>query len=1342
MRTFPMSLRALLVGLYSLAGVAPAQEREPGFRPGAYAVRGARIIVEPGRVIEKGTVVLRGGRIEAVGAGVAVPFDAEVIEGEGLTVVAGFVDGLSHRGLDPKAERSRTGGGRAFDYSKNASAATPPDNRKGMTPEYSAAEAVSLDAAASDAWRRLGFTASLIAPEGIIVTGRSALVSHSGLPRREIVLAGPVGLHANFRSTGPDYPNTTMGVIAHIRQTLIDAEHHRRSWAHHERTGRQGAAPPSDPALEALAPVLDGKLRVFLEADTFDEIHRALNFAEEFNLSVGIVGGAEAYRVVDRLKARSAPVIVRIELPEEPKVDGGDEMGGAPRRVRADQHRRWRERAGCAAALHAAGIRFALGSMGTEKADKAAAGLRAAVKHGLSPDGFLAALTVNPAKICGLEGRAGTVEAGQLAHLAVFSAHPADPDAKLRYAFCDGVKFDYTSPDSARPRPALTPAGKVGKGKREPKAGEPEKAVAKDEPAAVPMEKAPERKPDPVPVAGIGAEPATEIDEDRRPRTKTGGNVLIRNATILTVTKGTILRGSILVRDGKIAAVGETVEAPPDIPVIDAYERFVMPGIVDTHSHMAISGGVNEATLSIVPEVRIKDVVNGSDLQLFRSLAGGVTTARLLHGSANCIGGQDAVIKLKYGRPAQDIILHGPQGVKFALGENVKRTPRRFPNTRLGVEAVFLRAFTEAQAYRAEWERYGRERAGGKDVPEPRRDLRLEALARILTGDIRVHCHCYRSDEILMILRVADAFGIKIRSLQHGLEAFKVAPEIAAHGASVSTFSDWWAYKIEAGDAVPHNVALMFEAGVTPLIKSDSHELVRHLYLEAAKTVKYGGMPEDEALATITINAALQLGLEKRIGSIEVGKDADLAIFNGHPFNTFSRCEMTLVEGEVFFERNGAKAGPHPIPPQAGAPRRKALEIAGNADRTYVIKGATVHTMEGPPLVGGTVVLKAGKIVAVGADVETPGGATVIDAAGLSVYPGLIDAGNILGLIEFGSARETQDQNEIGELQPDLTAATAVNPDSEMIPVTRINGVTTVLTRPVGGLIAGQASLIHLDGWVPAEMTIEPAAGLFIGLGRLPAGPNFGTLFPDRSPADNAARKDRIKRLRELFDRARLYETVRDAAARRGEPAPAPDRRLEAMLPYAHGRKPVIVYADLRPEILDAIEFAEQQKLKLIIAGGKDAWKCADVLAKKGVPVILGPVLALPNETFDPYDGPYACAAKLHAAGVKFCIQTAGAANVRNLPYEAATAVAYGLPAEEGLRAVTTSPAEILGVADRLGSLSVGKIGDVIITDGDPLQVTTNVVGVFINGNPIELTSKQTKLYERYKKRIEQNRRP
>ena len=361
--------------------------------------------------------------------------------------------------------------------------------------------------------------------------------------------------------------------------------------------------------------------------------------------------------------------------------------------------------------------------------------------------------------------------------------------------------------------------------------------------------------------------------------------------------------------------------------VIDAAGLVAMPGIIDTHSHIAIQGGVNEFSLSVVPEVRVKDVVTGDDVSIYRALAGGTTTARLLHGSANTIGGQDAVIKLRYGKPGRDLIIRdAPQGVKFALGENVTRLRGRFPNTRMGVESVIERAFEEAKAYRAEWEAYqeARKKDPGKAGPPPRTDLRLEALAGILEGSIKIHSHCYRSDEILMLLRTAERYGVRVQSLQHVLEGYKVAAEIADHGASASTFSDWWAYKVEAYDAIPFNAALLTQAGANVCIKSDSEELIRHLNLEAAKMVKYGGVSEAQALAMITINPARELGLEHRLGSIEVGKDADIALFNGHPFDAFSRCELALIDGEVYFQRpepDGKLGGP-PGRSHQDAPRR------------------------------------------------------------------------------------------------------------------------------------------------------------------------------------------------------------------------------------------------------------------------------------------------------------------------------------------------------------------------------------------------------------------------------------
>jgi len=301
----------------------------------------------------------------------------------------------------------------------------------------------------------------------------------------------------------------------------------------------------------------------------------------------------------------------------------------------------------------------------------------------------------------------------------------------------------------------------------------------------------------------------TELESDRVRRfLKTNGNLVLKNGTVITVTGKTLKQASILVKNGKIAAIGKALDIPANTTEIDVTGLYIMPGIIDTHSHIMITDGINESSQSIVPEVRVKDVVNTSDPSEYRALAGGVTTARLFHGSANVIGGQDAVVKLKHGKTAREHILHdAPQGVKFALGENVKYRTSRFPNTRMGVEATLQRAFLEAVDYRRHWQEYEQAQKSDhskKRLP-PRRDLRLEALADIVNHEKFIHSHCYRADEILMLLRVASNLGIRVWSLQHVLEGYKIAPEILAHGASCSTFSDWWAYKIEAFDAVPQN---------------------------------------------------------------------------------------------------------------------------------------------------------------------------------------------------------------------------------------------------------------------------------------------------------------------------------------------------------------------------------------------------------------------------------------------------------------------------------------------------------------------------------------------------------
>ncbi|MGB7210746.1 MAG: amidohydrolase family protein [Pyrinomonadaceae bacterium] len=388
---------------------------------------------------------------------------------------------------------------------------------------------------------------------------------------------------------------------------------------------------------------------------------------------------------------------------------------------------------------------------------------------------------------------------------------------------------------------------------------------------------------------------------------QTKGEVLIKNATVLTAARGTLESTDILIRDGKIVRIGKGLSAASDAKVIDATGKFVSPGIIDAHSHSMLSA-INEGSLSVTSMTRTRDMLDPSDIAIYRALAGGVTSALLLHGSANPIGGQSTTVKFKWGRPVEDYpIADALPGIKFALGENVKRasfTPQpgqtvRYPRTRMGTMETIRDAFRRARDYKQAWDDF---RAKKTKVP-PRTDEELQPLVEILEGKRIVHCHGYRSDEHLNILRMAEEFGFKVGTLQHGLEAYKIAPEIAKHGAGVSIFTDSWSYKLEAYDAIPYNAYILWKNGVNVSINSDSDERMRRLNLDAAKVMKYGGVPEEDALKMITLNPAKQLGIDKRTGSVEQGKDADLVIWTAHPFSSFSRPDLTMIEGEVFFDR-------------------------------------------------------------------------------------------------------------------------------------------------------------------------------------------------------------------------------------------------------------------------------------------------------------------------------------------------------------------------------------------------------------------------------------------------------
>ena len=392
--------------------------------------------------------------------------------------------------------------------------------------------------------------------------------------------------------------------------------------------------------------------------------------------------------------------------------------------------------------------------------------------------------------------------------------------------------------------------------------------------------------------------------------------LVVQNAEILTVTKGRI-KGSIVVENGKIKEVGENVLIPPGAKIVDASGQFVLPGIIDSHSHIA-ADSINEGSISVSSMVRIEDVLNPEDVAIYRALAGGTTIANVLHGSANAIGGQNSLIKLRWGKTAEEMFFDkATPSIKFALGENPKRqgnpTGRavgagnvnlRYPGTRMGLEDVYIEAFTRAKEYQAAWKEYEAKKAKGVEAMPPRRDLQLEPLVEVLEGKRLVHVHAYRADEILMMIRVAEKIGFKVTSFEHVLEGYKVAKEMAKHGSAGAGFSDWWAFKIEAYDAIPYNMAIMTKKGVLASVNSDSADTIRRLNTEAAKTMKYGGLTEEEALKLITINPAIHLKVDKYVGSIEPGKDADFVIWDKHPLSSYARAQKVYIDGVKYFDRD------------------------------------------------------------------------------------------------------------------------------------------------------------------------------------------------------------------------------------------------------------------------------------------------------------------------------------------------------------------------------------------------------------------------------------------------------
>lgn len=860
------------------------------------------------------------------------------------------------------------------------------------------------------------------------------------------------------------------------------------------------------------------------------------------------------------------------------------------------------------------------------------------------------------------------------------------------------------------------------------------------------------------------------------------GSVLIQNIDSVWTATGQILTGvDILIRDGVVREIGAGLRAPGGVITVDATGLTAIPGFVDEHSHIAMTT-YNECTAPIVPETRVIDQLTPTDFGVLRALTGGVTTAQVLHGSCNLVGGQSAIIKPRWGLvdPQQFLVQGAPQTVKFALGENVTRkawssdAPARYPLSRQGVEALYVQAFSAARAYQEEWERY---RQNPRSFPvQPRRDIRLETLSDILEGRIRVHAHSYRADEILMLIGIAERFDFKIDCFTHVLEGYKVAAEMARHGACGSTFSDWWHYKLEAYDAIPYNAAIMHEQGVLTSLNSDSEELQTFALYEIQKPVKYGGVSKEEALRMYTLYPAQQLLIGDKVGSIEVGKHGDIALLSGDPFDVTTMVEKTIMDGIVYWDRSrelefrrfpmrslpALTATPTSVPAVPWASAR-SLADAGDelaapastvdsrsdaspqplgaaagagpaAQGPVAIVGATVHTGEGPAIRNGVVVVRDGRIEAVGpaSQVQIPADARRIDTDGRHLFPGMTDLFTGLGLQEIGQVRTATDQREVGKFNPHLRAMIGMQPHSVTYNVARANGVTTALTHQSGGLIPGAGSLIQLKGDTPHRLSIQDRAAMVINFPR-PEGDAWED--PELKGTD-------LEALVDLFERAERFvqrPTTRDRPDMPFEAQVHGGERLmlEAMVPVVIGEMPTFFNVSRERDIGTLLLFLDKfPDVRAVIVGGDQAHRHAAELGARRIPVVIGTGQSVTRDRDDPYHTAWTNAAILHEAGVPVAFTTQDVANVRNLPYHAARHWAYGLPHDVAVRAVTLTPAEILGLGGEMGSIAPGKRADLVLADGDILQITTRIDRMWIGGEEVQPEdNKHDRLYEEFRAR-------
>ncbi|WP_028296382.1 amidohydrolase family protein [Olivibacter sitiensis] len=932
---------------------ASAQETYPvngshDDRPQRFALTHATVVVKAGQVLEDATLLIKGQQIEAIGKGLSIPKGYVERDLKGKFIYPSFIDAFSDYGQQSGTEAGgggRGAGGRSPQVLESTKKGAFAWN-EAIHPETQAVKSFSVDERKGEELKKLGFGAAQSIIRDGIARGSSALVTLANDRENQVVLLPEAAAHYSFNkgTARTSYPSSLMGSIALLRQTYYDSQ-----WYGNQKEEYN------------ISLAEFGRLQnlpQFFEVDDVLDLLRADKIGKEFGKNYVIKAGGNEYQRLDEVKATGASLILPLNFPKAYDVEDPNDA----RNISLAQLKHWEMAPANPAYLEKAGIPFAISTVGLESTRDFWTNLRLALDNGLSKEQALKSLTEIPATLLGVSTQLGTLEKGKIANFIVTSDSLFKEGSIIHENWVQGKKFVanqiealdirgiYTSQvpdmgavkftvdgkpgsydvnigkdgDSTKTKVtfnrngdllslSFNPKGAKGSTRISAYIVEGAPLVFKGESVAPTGESTPWTATYTGPLSDKKAErrdaatktavegkliyPFVAYGNEQKPVAE---DVLIKNATVWTnESQGILENADVLLAGGKIKAVGKNLAAG-SAKVIDGTGKHVTPGIIDEHSHIAITRGVNEGSHSVTAEVRIADVVNSEDINIYRQLAGGVTTSHLLHGSANSIGGQSQLIKLRWGRSPEELKFGGNDGfIKFALGENVKQSNWgdvarvRFPQTRMGVEQVYVDAFTRAKEYKSQLA------VKGANV---RRDLTLDALVEILDNKRFITCHSYVQSEINMLMHVADSIGFKINTFTHILEGYKLADKMSNRSIGGATFADWWAYKMEVQEAIPYNAYLMTSQKVVTAINSDDAEMARRLNQEAGKIVKYGGLPEEEALKLVTLNPAKLLHIDNRVGSLKAGKDADVVLWSDNPLSIYAKAEKTFVDGVKYWD--------------------------------------------------------------------------------------------------------------------------------------------------------------------------------------------------------------------------------------------------------------------------------------------------------------------------------------------------------------------------------------------------------------------------------------------------------